>query len=135
MSYSKPGASVYPDEIKLYKRRWLLMGVFLCHVVNLSLHWVEFSSISNTVTRYYGVSPIWVEWTTIVFMVAYLVGVFPALYILDKFVSNEFGALSMPRAAYTSSNFPILGNKEEPHIGDVRHSPGGHHQTILSISG
>ena len=80
------------------------MAVFLVYVIDLAVHWVEFTSITNIVVRYYGVSPTWVEGTTVVFMVLYAVGVFPALYLMDKLVSDFHEYFLVANA----SNFRIL---------------------------
>lgn len=77
------------NDIKLYKRRWLIMGLFMLYTLTTGVHWVEFSSINNIICRYYKVSPTLVEWTSIVYMAGYVLFVFPSIYVMDHFVSTE----------------------------------------------
>lgn len=71
-------------EIKLYKRRWLIMALFMWYAITSAIHPFELTSITNIMVRYYNVSAIQVQWTAIMFSVGYVILVFPALFTLEK---------------------------------------------------
>lgn len=75
-------------EIKLYKRRWLFMAVFVLYQINSSMQWIQFAIISDIIMKYYDVPLYYVEWTTDIYVLAYLLLLFPSLYILNKIVST-----------------------------------------------
>nr|CAD7432438.1 unnamed protein product [Timema monikensis] len=72
------------QEVQVFKKRWLMLLLFvICSTCNAA-HWVQFSIISNIVTRYYGVSSLAIDWTSMVYMAAYIPLVLPAAWLLDK---------------------------------------------------
>ena len=74
--------------IKLSKRRWIILIVFMIYALNAAMQWVQFSIITDLVVKYYhNVTPTDVEWTTTSFMLAYVIFIIPSLYLLDKVVS------------------------------------------------
>ncbi|XP_060867819.1 heme transporter FLVCR2-like [Metopolophium dirhodum] len=71
-------------ECKLYKRRWLMLVLFvLCSMIN-AVQWIQYSIISNVVIRFYNVSSFAVDFTSIVYMITYIPLIFPASWILEK---------------------------------------------------
>lgn len=74
-------------ECKLYKRRWLMLVLFvLCSMIN-AVQWIQYSIISNVVIRFYNVSSFAVDFTSIVYMITYIPLIFPASWILEKKVN------------------------------------------------
>nr|CAD7443219.1 unnamed protein product [Timema bartmani] len=72
------------QEVQVFRKRWLMLLLFvICSTCNAA-HWVQFSIISNIVTRYYGVSTLAIDWTSMVYMAAYIPLVLPAAWLLDK---------------------------------------------------
>ena len=71
-------------ETKVYKRRWLMLGLFILYTGMSTFQWVQYCIINNIVARYYGVSSLAVDWTAMSFMAYYVVLVFPATYIIDR---------------------------------------------------
>lgn len=69
---------------KLYKRRWLILSVFILHTINAGVQWVQYSIINSSVVRYYNVSVYMVDWTTECFMLAYVICIMPVLWLIDK---------------------------------------------------
>lgn len=62
----------------------MILGLFcLCSACNAS-HWIQYSIISNIVTKFYDVSSVAIDWTSIIFMAAYIPLVFPASWVLQK---------------------------------------------------
>jgi len=74
-------------ECKLYKRRWLMLVLFvLCSMIN-AVQWIQYSIISNVIIKFYKVSSFAVDFTSIVYMVTYIPLIFPASWILEKMVN------------------------------------------------
>ncbi|KRT84786.1 membrane transporter, partial [Oryctes borbonicus] len=48
------------------------------------VQWVEYSIITNIIMKYYGVSSIAVDWTSMIAMAMYPVTLFPATFLIDK---------------------------------------------------
>lgn len=91
--------SVCVMECKLYKRRWLMLVLFvMCSMVN-ALQWIQYSIISDVITKFYNVSNYAVDLTSIVYMVTYIPLVFPASWVLEKMV-NSF--LKKKKTVYSS---------------------------------
>lgn len=55
----------------------------LCSMCNAS-HWIQYSIIANVAMRYYGVSALAINWTSMIFMAVYIPLVFPASWLLEK---------------------------------------------------
>lgn len=41
-----------PLETKVYKRRWLMLGLFILYTGMSNFQWIQYSIISNIVSRY-----------------------------------------------------------------------------------
>lgn len=72
-------------ETKIYKRRWLILIIFVLYSASNSMQWIQYSIIANIVTRYYNVSSFLVDMTSMIYMITYIPLIFPASYLLDKF--------------------------------------------------
>ncbi|XP_015592591.1 feline leukemia virus subgroup C receptor-related protein 2 isoform X2 [Cephus cinctus] len=73
------------SETKIYKRRWLVLGIFVLYSASNALQWIQYSIISNIVMKYYGISSLTVDMTSMIYMIMYIPFIFPASYFLDKF--------------------------------------------------
>jgi len=73
-----------PVQTKVYRRRWFMLAVFVLVSSINAFHWIQFSIITNVVMTYYGVDGQSVNWTSLVFMVAYIPLIFPGAWIMDK---------------------------------------------------
>lgn len=73
-----------PGEFKVYKRRWLVLAIFVMYSASNALQWIQYSIIANIVQRYYNITSTWVDWTSMIFMILYIPLIFPASWILDK---------------------------------------------------
>jgi FLVCR family feline leukemia virus subgroup C receptor-related protein len=73
-------------QCRVYRRRWLMLAIFvLCSCAN-AMHWIQFSIISNITTRYFNVSSTAINWTAVIFEASYIPFVFPASWLLGKYV-------------------------------------------------
>lgn len=75
------------QEIKLYKRRWLILFLYVMYATSSAMQWVEYCIITNIVEKYYNVTSYAVDWTSLVTMVTYPPLLIPATYVIDKMVS------------------------------------------------
>ncbi|KAL6268571.1 hypothetical protein P5V15_001706 [Pogonomyrmex californicus] len=73
-----------PIKLKVYTKRWLMLAIYMFYTGTSSSQWIEYSIITNIVTRYYGVSSLMVDWTSMSFMLFYATFIFPATYLTDK---------------------------------------------------
>ncbi|GAB1864015.1 Feline leukemia virus subgroup C receptor-related protein 2 [Camponotus japonicus] len=83
-------------EIKIYKKRWLMLFFFVLYSASNAMQWVQYSIIANIVMRYYNVSSFLIDMTSMIYMITYIPLIFPASYLLDKFglrYAVIFGAL------------------------------------------
>ncbi|KAK3930579.1 Feline leukemia virus subgroup C receptor-related protein 2 [Frankliniella fusca] len=65
-------------------RRWLMLGIFCIVTLANGFQWVQFAIIDDSVAAYYGTSRDVVDWTSLLFMITYLLGMLPAAWFLDK---------------------------------------------------
>ncbi|KAM7344815.1 histamine transporter isoform 1-T6 [Cochliomyia hominivorax] len=72
------------EEYKVYKRRWAVLILFAFYSASNSMQWIQYSIINNIVTRYYGVSDKWIDWTSMIYMILYIPLIFPGSWFLDK---------------------------------------------------
>ncbi|XP_076659654.1 choline/ethanolamine transporter flvcr2a isoform X2 [Halictus rubicundus] len=79
-------------ETKVYKRRWLILMIFVLYSASNAMQWIQYSIIANIVMNYYKVSSFSVDMTSMIFMITYIPFIFPASYLLDKF-GLRFAAL------------------------------------------
>lgn len=84
------------EKIQVYAIRWLVLGIFVAYSSSNSIQWIQFSIISDVVKNYYNIDTSWVDWTSMIFMVMYIPFVFPASYLLEKFVSEPSSEQFIP---------------------------------------
>lgn len=72
---------------KLYKWRWVMLLIFVLYSMSNAMQWIQYSIISNIVTRFYGVDSVAVNWTSMIYMITYVPLIFPASWFLDKMVT------------------------------------------------
>lgn len=76
-------------KIKLYRKRWWILTIYIVYAAINALQWFQYSVIANIVMRYYDVSALAVDWTSIIYMALYMPMVIPASYFIDKMVKTE----------------------------------------------
>ncbi|XP_069675406.1 choline/ethanolamine transporter flvcr2a-like [Periplaneta americana] len=71
-------------QCRQYRRRWFMLLIFvLCSTANAA-HWMQYSIIANIMMRYYNVSSISINWTSMIYMACYIPFVFPASWVLQR---------------------------------------------------
>lgn len=79
-----------PKEYTIYTRRWLVLGLYVLSTAFNGLMWLQYSVIADIIMDYYNIGSTWVDMTSLVFMISYVILVFPASWILDKYVMALF---------------------------------------------
>lgn len=74
-------------RIKVYKRRWIVLLIYILYSAINALQWIQYAIISNIIMKYYNISSVSVDWTSIIYMALYTPLVLPASYVVDKMVS------------------------------------------------
>uniref|UniRef100_A0A182JVD2 Major facilitator superfamily (MFS) profile domain-containing protein n=1 Tax=Anopheles christyi TaxID=43041 RepID=A0A182JVD2_9DIPT len=70
-------------QIQIYKRRWFLLVLTIISIAVSYVQWIQYSIVANIMAKYYNISPAWIDWTSMIFMVIYIIAVFPVSYVMD----------------------------------------------------
>lgn len=71
-------------KCRTYKRRWLILLIFVLFCIVSTSQWTQYAIINNVVIRYYNVKSAYVDWTAIIYMAVYVPAIIPALVFLEK---------------------------------------------------
>ncbi|CAH1173845.1 unnamed protein product [Phaedon cochleariae] len=69
--------------IEVYRKRWWILFIYSLYASGNAFQWIEYPIITNSVMKYYGVSSLMVDWTSIIYMAAYPVAVVPVSYLIE----------------------------------------------------
>lgn len=78
------------DEIKAYHTRWIILTIFILYGALNSFQWIEYSSITEFVVKYYNISSLAVDWTSIIYMALYPFLVIPCSFLIEKTVTTNY---------------------------------------------
>uniref|UniRef100_A0A8W7Q3X1 Major facilitator superfamily (MFS) profile domain-containing protein n=1 Tax=Anopheles coluzzii TaxID=1518534 RepID=A0A8W7Q3X1_ANOCL len=70
-------------QIQIYKRRWFLLVLTILNIAVSYVQWIQYSIVANIMAKYYNISSAWIDWTSMIFMVIYIIAVFPVSYVMD----------------------------------------------------
>jgi FLVCR family feline leukemia virus subgroup C receptor-related protein len=73
-----------PTSFVVYRKRWLMLGLFSALSFTNALQWITFAPISDVIIKYYGVSSFAVNAMSLVFMIVYIPFIAPASWIIDS---------------------------------------------------
>ncbi|CAH0555889.1 unnamed protein product [Brassicogethes aeneus] len=90
------------NEIKVYKYRWVVLGIFCLFTINNFVQFLEYSIIADTVKKYYGVDSFAVDISGLIFFIMYLIGFLPVSYLIEKY--------DMKITAISSTGLTLIGN-------------------------
>lgn len=71
-------------EVRLSRRRWAVVLLFSSYSLCNAFQWIQYGSINNVFTRFYGVSAFAIDWLSMCYMVTYIPLLFPVAWLLDK---------------------------------------------------
>lgn len=72
--------------IKAYKKRWLILIIYIAYATLSTMQWVQYSIITDVIMKYYSVSASDVNWTSMIFSLMWPVLVFPTSFVIDRMV-------------------------------------------------
>ncbi|RXM36974.1 Feline leukemia virus subgroup C receptor-related protein 1 [Acipenser ruthenus] len=73
-----------PLETKLYMRRFAVLIVFSLYSLVNAFQWIQYSIITNIFMDYYNVESKSIDCLSVVYMIVYVLLIFPATWLLDK---------------------------------------------------
>ena len=71
--------------VRTYWWRWIVLLVFSLNLAMTNILWITAAPIANVVMCYYNVSEFWVNSLSEVYMLTYIILLFPAVWLLDKY--------------------------------------------------
>lgn len=73
------------DELtRVYKRRFFILTLFCAHSAINSFQWIQYSSITNILSSYYGASNIQLNLTSLVYMITYIPFIIHTSLLIEK---------------------------------------------------
>ncbi|KAL3998305.1 Major Facilitator Superfamily protein [Acanthocheilonema viteae] len=78
-------SALKPEQIHLYKRRYYILLLFSILSASNAMQWIEYSVIAHIIVEFYSVSYVAVNWTSMIYMLTYIIFVLPASWVLDKY--------------------------------------------------
>lgn len=83
-SPGRPARAVPKAEVRLYRRRWVVLFLFSAVSGSNAFMWLQFGIISNIFMRFYAVSSQAIDCLAIVYLLTYVPLVLPVLWFLDR---------------------------------------------------
>ncbi|VDN04095.1 unnamed protein product [Thelazia callipaeda] len=69
---------VTSKETHIYKKRYYVLLLFIMLSASNAMQWIEYSIIAHIIVRFYSVSYVAVDWTSMIYMLTYILFVLPA---------------------------------------------------------
>ncbi|KAK0130885.1 Feline leukemia virus subgroup C receptor-related protein 2 [Merluccius polli] len=81
----EPNADTTPlVSTRLYKRRWVILLLFCSYAMCGSFQWLQYGIINNIFMNFYNVDSFALDWLSMVYMLTYIIVIFPTVWLLDK---------------------------------------------------
>ena len=74
-----------PTVFKVYKYRWIMLGVYMFIVAVNQLLWITFAPITMDATRFYHVNDIQIGMLSMCFMIVFIIVSIPASWVIDTY--------------------------------------------------
>lgn len=71
-------------EVKLYKRRWVMLFIFSVYSMSNGFMWLQYGIISDIFVRFYNTSTLAINSLSMVFCFTYIPLILPVMWVLDK---------------------------------------------------
>lgn len=68
-----------------FAKRWFILALFCILSATNGFQSLEYTIINDLLIQYYNVSSLAIDWTSMIYMVVYVLFIFPATWFLDKF--------------------------------------------------
>lgn len=72
------------EQIHAYKKRFFVLALFCAHSAINSFQWIQYSSITNVIAKYYNASNLQVNLTSLVYMITYIPFIIHASLMLER---------------------------------------------------
>ncbi|MBU0954876.1 MAG: MFS transporter [Spirochaetes bacterium] len=73
------------DQFKVYKYRWVVLGVFMFINLTIQILWIAYAPITGPAAAYYGVSDMAIGFLAMSFMIAFIPLSIPVSWAIDTF--------------------------------------------------
>lgn len=74
------------EQYSVYKRRWVVLALYSLYCTVNAVQWLQYSIIADVIIEYYQVTYTAVNWTSIIYMLAYVVTILPGTWFFNKMV-------------------------------------------------
>lgn len=92
-------STAVPDaRYRVYRYRWVVMGVFMMVNLSMQMLWISYASITDQAAAYYNVSHLLVGLLAMIFMIVFIPLSLPAAWLIDTHgfrVAVGFGSVMM----------------------------------------
>ncbi|KAG7260732.1 hypothetical protein CRUP_026889 [Coryphaenoides rupestris] len=78
------GTNAPPVATRLSKRRWLILFLFCTYSTCNAFQWLQYGIINNIFMRFYNVNSFAIDWMSMMYMLTYIVFIFPSVWLLDR---------------------------------------------------
>uniref|UniRef100_A0AC34G666 Uncharacterized protein n=1 Tax=Panagrolaimus sp. ES5 TaxID=591445 RepID=A0AC34G666_9BILA len=75
-------------ETQIYKKRYFVLLMFILLSGSNSMQWIEYSIIAHIISHYYSVPFTTVDWCSMIYMLSYMILVFPGSKF-DQIITNR----------------------------------------------
>lgn len=79
----------HTEHYIVYKTRWIVLALYSLYCTVNALQWLQYSIIADVIVEYYQVSYTAVNWTSIVYMLAYVLTILPGTWFFNKMVCKK----------------------------------------------
>ncbi|XP_072180733.1 choline/ethanolamine transporter flvcr2a-like [Diadema setosum] len=86
--------STSSNYTRIYKRRWVMLGIFCLLSLSNAFQWIQFAVIGNVLVEYYDVGYLAIDWTSMIYMLVYIPLIFPATWLLERAGLKVIGILA-----------------------------------------
>jgi MFS transporter, FLVCR family, feline leukemia virus subgroup C receptor-related protein len=62
--------------------------IFVLFCICNAMQWIQYSVITHIFQKYYNVDPNAIDWTSLIFMITFVIFILPATWLLNIKVSN-----------------------------------------------
>lgn len=87
-------------DVKLCKSRWIMELLVLISMTLIFMQWFQFTIVSDTMVTFYNTSPVFINWTSLIYMLCYVLFTFPVSYVLDNRIVVRWTVLIKPSVNY-----------------------------------
>ena len=85
-------------EFKLYRYRWVVLGVFMFINLTIQILWIAYAPITGPAAQFYGVSDLYIGLLAMIFMIAFIPLSIPVAWVIDTYgfrLAVSIGAVMM----------------------------------------